>query len=103
MNQYYLDDYSNEELIKKIDYQYKNDNLDTINTNSDSDDNNDIKIDNKKQKKPSITMKSDFNSKGEKIVIFSINIPLKRKDALKIDILINDDMYKNIGKHFKEQ
>jgi hypothetical protein len=48
-------------------------------------------------------MKSDFNSKGEKIVIFSINIPLKRKDALKIDILINDDMYKNIGKHFKEQ
>jgi hypothetical protein len=100
MNQYYLDDYSNEELIKKIDYQYKDNN----NTNSDSEeDNNDIKIDNKKQKKPSITMKPDFNSKGEKIVIFSINIPLKRKDALKIDILINDDMYKNIGKHFKEQ
>jgi hypothetical protein len=45
-------------------------------------------------------MKSDFNSKGERIAVFSIKIPLKKeKDSLTIDILINDEMYKDIGKY----
>jgi hypothetical protein len=51
--------------------------------------------------KPSINLKPEINSKGEKVVVFSINIPIKnKKNLLKIDILINDNMYKDIGKHF---
>ncbi len=51
--------------------------------------------------KPSINLKPEVNSKGEKVVVFSINIPIKNnKNLLKIDILINDNMYKDIGKHF---
>jgi hypothetical protein len=53
--------------------------------------------------KPSINLKPEVNSKGEKVVVFSINIPIKnKKNLLKIDILINDNMYKDIGKHFVE-
>ncbi len=56
-----------------------------------------------KPQKPSINLKPEINSKGEKVVVFSINIPIKnKKDLLKIDILINDNMYKDIGKHFIE-
>ncbi len=75
-NELYLDDYSNEDIIEK--------NLDIEDIN---------------QNKPQISLKPDYNSKGEKIVVFSINIPLKNED-FKIDILINNDMYRNIGKHF---
>jgi hypothetical protein len=81
MNNIYLDDYSNADSIElpKL-----------INT---------IKL--KTQQNPSINLKSDINSKGEKVVVFSINIPIKnKKNLLKIDILINNDMYKDIGKHF---
>jgi hypothetical protein len=86
-NELYLDDYSNEDIInKKI--------LEIIENKTDSDD-----IEIEKTNKPSISMKPNYNSKGEKVVVFSINIPLK-KNGLKIDILINDEMYKNIGKHF---
>jgi hypothetical protein len=73
----YLDDYSMEDIL----------------SNSDIEETIDIE-------KPSFSMKSNYNSKGEKIVVFSINIPLK-KNEFKIDILINNEMYKNIGKHFK--
>ncbi len=75
-NSLYLEDYSNEDIIEK--------NLDIEDIN---------------QNKPQISLKPDYNSKGEKIVVFSINIPLKNED-FKIDILINNDMYRNIGKHF---
>jgi hypothetical protein len=86
MNSVYLDDYSNEE---KIDHNIMENEL------------NNQKIENKSNK-PGFNLKPDYNSKGERIVVFSINIPLKKEnDALTIDILINDDMYKNIGNHFK--
>ncbi len=86
----YLDDYSTEDIIELL----------NNNTNDNTNDNNDDEI--KSKDKPSFELKPDYNSKGEKIVVFSINIPLKKEnDALTIDILINDDMYKNIGKHFK--
>jgi hypothetical protein len=87
-NELYLDDYSMEDIInKKIIQIIEN------KTEHDDDDNDD------KTNKPSISMKPNYNSKGEKVVVFSINIPLK-KNGLKIDILINDEMYKNIGKYF---
>jgi hypothetical protein len=95
----YLDDYSMEDILDLLKFVKTNE--------SDNDNYNDSEdIDNKEEKKdnkPSFTMKPNFNSKGEKIVVFSINIPLnnKLKNGLKIDILINDEMYKNIGKHFK--
>ncbi len=83
-NNLYLEDYSNEDDI----------NLPEL-------------IESKKIKKieeslkPSINLKPEVNSKGEKVVVFSINIPIKnKKNLLKIDILINDNMYKDIGKHF---
>ncbi len=79
MDKLYLEDYSNEEKIF---------------INEDIEENN-IKI------KPTINLTPDINTKGEKVVIFSINIPLK-KNGLKIDILINDEMYKNIGKHLNK-
>jgi hypothetical protein len=75
-NSLYLEDYSNEDIIEK------NLDIEDINPN-----------------KPQISLKPDYNSKGERIVVFSIHIPLKNED-FKIDILINNDMYKNIGKHF---
>jgi hypothetical protein len=84
-NNLYLDDYSMEDIINKKRVEI-------------SDDNEEITDD--KDTKPSFTMKPNYNSKGEKIVVFSINIPLK-KNGLKIDILINDEMYKNIGKYLK--
>jgi hypothetical protein len=92
----YLDDYSMEDIIDLL-------KLANINNNNDNDNNhiNDNIIEIKsKENKPSFELKSNYNSKGEKIVVFSINIPLK-KNGLKIDILINNEMYKNIGKHFK--
>ncbi len=75
-NELYLEDYSNEDIIEK------NLDIEDINHN-----------------KPQISLKPDYNSKGERIVVFSINIPLKNED-FKIEILINNDMYRNIGKHF---
>ena len=87
-NELYLDDYSNEDIInKKI--------LQIIENDTEGNDNE--KED--KINKPSISMKPNYNSKGEKVVVFSVNIPFK-KNGLKIDILINDEMYKNIGKYF---
>jgi hypothetical protein len=81
MEHIYLDDYSKDDIIEH--HIMTDDNIiEAVNND-----------------KPKISLKSDFNSKGEKIVVFSINIPFK-KDALTIDILINDDLYKNIGKYF---
>jgi hypothetical protein len=89
----YLDDYSMEDII---------DLLKLANNNNEDDDYDNNIIENKKNnKKPSLALKSNYNSKGEKVVVFTINIPLK-KNGLKIDILINDEMYKNIGKHFRD-
>ena len=81
-NNLYLDDYSNEDNIDLPELiKYKK------------------QIEN--EPKPSINLKPEINSKGEKVVVFSINIPIKnKKNLLKIDILINDNMYKDIGKHF---
>ena len=92
----YLDDYSMEDIVDLLKFIKTNE----IESDNESEDNNDKEE--KLMNKPSFNMKPDFNSKGEKIVIFSINIPLnnKLKNGLKIDILINDEMYKNIGKHF---
>ncbi len=89
----YLDDYSMEDIIDLLKLK-KNLELEEFEE--------EVK-EQKKITKPSFTIKSDFNSKGEKVVVLSINIPLnnKFKNGLKIDILINDEMYKNIGKHFK--
>ena len=83
-NNLYLDDYSNEDNIDLPELiQYKKQKQ--IET----------------EPKPSIDLKPEINSKGEKVVVFSINIPIKnKKNLLKIDILINDNMYKDIGKHF---
>lgn len=79
MDKLYLDDFSAEESIDIDTYE---DSPTIV---------NDIK--------PTVSLKSDINSKGEKIVVFSIKIPLK-DDSLTIDIMINDDLYDNIGKHF---
>ena len=94
----YLDDYSMEDIIDLSLSLLSNNN---INDNNIDDNINDNIIEVKSnENKPSFELKSNYNSKGEKIVVFSINIPLK-KNGLKIDILINNEMYKNIGKHFK--
>ena len=99
----YLDDYSMEDIIDLL----------KLKKNIELED-NDEEIKEKKDKKPSFIIKPDFNSKGEKVVIFSINIPLNNRlnnklnhglnhglnNGLKIDILINDEMFKNIEKHF---
>ena len=83
-NNLYLEDYSKEENID-IPKIIGSNNIKKINNSQ----------------KPSINLKPEINSKGEKVVVFSINIPIKnKKDLLKIDILINDNMYKDIGKHF---
>ncbi len=92
MKQLYLDDNSKDD---EIDYELiKEDLKDNI-----KDEETEIQLN---KKKPAVSMKPDYNSKGEKIVVFSINIPLKHNDdSFTIDILINSEMYKNIGKHFK--
>ncbi len=82
----YLEDFSNEDLIDDIKNYYE----------KYSDHNNEK---DEKKEKPSISLKPDFNSKGEKVVKFSIKIPVK-KNSMTIDILINNEMYENIGKHF---
>jgi hypothetical protein len=88
----YLDDYSMEDII---------DLLKLAKNNIIDDEDDDIIETKKKENKPSLALKSNYNSKGEKVVVFTINIPLK-KNGLKIDILINDEMYKNIGKYFRD-
>ena len=93
-NTLYLDDYSTEDIVDILKFIKQ----------SETENETDIELKEEKIKnKPSFSMKPNFNSKGEKIVVFSINIPLnnKLKNGLKIDILINDEMYKNIGKYFK--
>ncbi len=90
-NELYLDDYSTEDIIDLL----------KLKKNIEMVDEEEIKEKIKKpDNKPSFTIKPNYNSKGEKVVIFSINIPLNNrlKNGLKIDILINDEMYKNIGK-----
>jgi len=83
-NNLYLDDYSKEDNID-LPLLIQSKNIKNI----------------KNEPKPSIDLKPEINSKGEKVVVFSINIPIKNeKNLLKIDILINDNMYKDIGKHF---
>jgi hypothetical protein len=93
----YLDDYSMEDIIDLLKFAKTNEDDNEIKNDND---NNESK-ENKYETKPSFSMKPNFNSKGEKVVVFSINIPLnnKFKNGLKIDILINDEMYKNIGKY----
>ncbi len=99
--EFYLDDYSAEDILKNINNIELLDILDD--DNIDNIENEDDEIEEEPSKdKPSFTMKPNYNSKGEKVVVFSINIPLK-KNGLKIDILINNEMYKNIGKHFKKE
>ncbi len=95
--EFYLDDYSMEDLLKKITNQDYNDYQDLDSDNNMQSINNNEEIN---KDKPSFTMKPNYNSKGERVVVFSINIPLK-KNGLKIDILINNEMYKNMGKHLK--
>jgi len=91
--EFYLEDYSMEDILKNY-INYKEDD------DTDMNEEKEITIN---QDKPSFTIKPNFNSKGEKIIVFSINIPLnKNKNGLKIDILINNQMYKNMGKHFKK-
>jgi hypothetical protein len=119
--EFYLDDYSMEDLLKQINYQdndYQDndnqeiDNQDNDYQDNDNQDNDNQEIDNQEidnqeidnqeidNHKPSFTIKPNYNSKGEKVVVFSINIPLK-KNGLKIDILINNEIYKNMGKYLK--
>ncbi len=94
--EFYLDDYSAEDVLKNIN------NIELLDISDNNiDDSEEIEEEPSKDK-PSFTMKPNYNSKGEKVVVFSINIPLK-KNGLKIDILINNEMYKNIGKHFKKE
>ncbi len=102
---FYLDDYSAEDILKKLNFiesEYINDSSNDS-LNDSSNDSCESLEDNKETdtNKPSFSMKPNYNSKGEKVVVFSIKIPLKN-NGLKIDILINNDMYKNIGKHFKK-
>ncbi len=111
---FYLDDYSTEDILKHLNIMESEKNiLDTIDDNSEdkiedynSEDNNSEDNDSEDNKntqkdKPSFTMKPNYNTKGEKVVVFSIKIPLKN-NGLKIDILVNDKMYKNMGKYFKK-
>ena len=102
--EFYLEDYSLEDILKTtkgyyINYKEIEDN--DTDMEEDKQEKQEISVN---QDKPSFTMKPNYNSKGEKIVVFSINIPLnnKYKNGLKIDILINNEMYKNISKYFKK-
>ena len=80
MNSLYLDDYSNEELL---------DFYTEIKTNSQPKSN---------VSKPTMIIKPNINIKGDKTVVLSVNIPIK-DDKFTIDIVINSEMYKNIGKY----
>ena len=115
--EFYLDDYSAEDILKKLNFIKSNINDELFDESIDEsfdksidesvEESLDESLDNsseenkEKKTKPSFSMKPNYNSKGERVVVFSINIPLKN-NGLKIDILINNDMYKNIGKHFKK-
>ena len=77
MNSLYLDDYSNEELL---DF-YTN-----------------INIKSKPKPKPTIIIKPNINIKGDKTAILSVSIPINN-DKFTIDIIINNEMYKNIGNY----
>jgi hypothetical protein len=97
MKQLYLDDNSKDD---EIDYELIKNNI--ILTDSENETEIETEKDKKIKRKPEVNLKPDYNSKGEKIVVFSINIPLKHNnDSITIDILINSEMYKKIGKHFK--
>jgi hypothetical protein len=95
---FYLDDYSMEDILKK--FNLVDANIESEENTEELSDSSDTNEEPQKDK-PSFSMKPNFNSKGEKVVVFSIKIPLKSNE-LKIDILINNEMYKNIGKHFKK-
>ena len=118
--EFYLDDYSAEDILKKINFIKSNINNELFDESfkesfeesfeesldepldESLDNSSEENKENKEQNtKPSFSMKPNYNSKGERVVVFSIKIPLKN-NGLKIDILINNDMYKNIGKHFKK-
>jgi hypothetical protein len=114
--EFYLDDYSAEDILKKLNFIKSNINDELFDESLEEsfdeslEESFDESLDNsseenkenkEKNTKPSFSMKPNYNSKGERVVVFSINIPLKN-NGLKIDILINNDMYKNIGKHFKK-
>jgi hypothetical protein len=58
----FLDDYSMEDIIDIL----------KLKNNLEFEDNCEEIKEEKKNNKPSFTIKSDFNSKGEKIVVFSI-------------------------------
>ena len=72
----YLDDYSKEDIIKDIVFS--------------SDKNKPEMI------KPNIMLKTDYNKKGQKVAVFTLIIPVQ-ENALTIDILINEELYKKIG------
>lgn len=97
--EFYLDDYSEEDILKStIEYIDSEENIEEL---SDSPNNNSEVSKEINKNKPTFSIKPNLNSKGEKVVVFSIKIPLK-ENGLKIDILINNEMYKNISKHFKK-
>jgi hypothetical protein len=91
----YLDDHSTEETINKNDCKKK------VTVNESTNEENDIEKDIENENKPSFELKPDYNSRGEKVVVFSIKIPIKN-NSMKIDILINEEMYKNIGKFLRK-
>jgi hypothetical protein len=77
MNSLYLDDYSNEELLDFY---------------------TDINIKSKAKSKPTIIIKPNINIKGDKTAVLSVSIPINN-DKFTIDIIINNEMYKNIGNY----
>jgi hypothetical protein len=86
MSSIYLDDYSQEDLI-----YYEN------NPRNYSE----IKHIEKPKNKANIELQPDFNKKGEKVALFRLTLPVQ-DNALKIDIIINDELYKKIGEQFKK-
>lgn len=54
----------------------------------------------KDKEKSFITLQPSINNVGDKIVILSINIPLP-KDSLKIDLIINNELFQSIKNNFE--
>lgn len=77
MNSLYLDDYSNEDLLDFY---------------------TEIKTKSNFNSKPTIIIKPYINIKGDKSAVLSVNIPINN-EKFTIDIIINNEMYKNIGKY----
>jgi len=73
-----LEDYSKEDLVENC----------IINNSSEE------------KEKPYITLQSSKDISGDKVVILSINIPLP-KDSLKIDLVINNDLFQSIKNNFE--